>query len=76
MRYKGRNYFAFVRDEEIIFEEEAYTPSQLARKIAGGTNRNAWRDLWIKERGLSQWALADDLRRRAKARTRLRLEDF
>ena len=67
---------AVVRHEEIEFEEEVYTPSQLANKIAGGTSRNAWRDLRIKERGSSQWVLADDLRRRAKALTPFRLEDF
>ncbi len=67
MKYKGRNFFAVVRHEEIEFEEEVYTPSQLAKKIANGTSRNAWRDLWIKERGSSQWVLADDLRRHVKA---------
>jgi len=71
MRYKGKNYFAVVREEEIVFEEEAYTPSQLANKIAGGTSRNAWRDLWISERGSSQWVLADELRR-----PRISLADF
>ena len=76
MRYKGRNYFAVVRDDEINFEEEAYTPSQLAKKIANGTSRNAWKDLWIKNRGSSQWVLADDLRRHFKALTPIGLEDF
>ena len=76
MRYKGRNYFAVVRDDEINFEEEAYTPSQLAKKIANGTNRNAWRDLWIKNRGSSQWVLADNLRRHVKALPPVSLEDF
>ncbi len=71
MRYKGKNYFAFVRDDDIIFEEEGYSPSLLAKTIAGGTSRNAWRDLWIKERGSSQWVLADELRR-----PRISLEDF
>ena len=76
MKYKGRNYVAEVRDEQIVFEEMAYTPSQLASKIAGGTSRNAWRDLWIKERGSSRWVLADDLRRQARATTPFKLEDF
>ncbi len=76
MKYKGRHYFAVVRHEEIEFEEEVYTPSQLANKIAGGTSRNAWRDPRIKERGSSQWVLADDLRRQAKARPPISLADF
>ena len=76
MNYKGRNYYAWVRDEQIVFEEQVYTPSQLASKIAAGTSRNAWRDLWFKERGSDRWVLADDLRRQDKARRPVRLEDF
>lgn len=79
MTYKGKNYFAFVRDEEIVLREDeglAYTPSQLASKIAGGTSRNAWRDLWIKERGTNQWVLAFELRSRAQSIRPLTIEDF
>ncbi len=76
MNYKGKNHYAFVRDEQIIFEEEAYTPSQLASKIAGGTNRNAWRDLWIMERESKEWVLAYDLRRKAKSIRPIGLDEF
>ena len=76
MNYKGRNYYAEVRDEQIIFEEYAYSPSQLASKFAAGTNRNAWRDLWIKERGSDRWVLADDLRRQRRSVPPTKLEDF
>ena len=76
MNCKGRNHYGEVRDGEIVFEEEVYSPSRLASKIAGGTNRNAWRDLWVRERGSEQWVLADDLRRQAKPMRPLRLEDF
>jgi hypothetical protein len=76
MKYKGRNYIAAVRDEQIVFEGKAYTPSQLASKIANGTSRNAWKDLWIKERGAPKWVLAHDHRRFAKAVLPAKLEDF
>ena len=74
MNYKSRN--AEVRDEEIVFEEMSYSPSQWASKIAGGTSRNAWRDIWIKERGSDRWVLADDLRRNARAITPTPLSAF
>ena len=64
MKYKGRNHYAAVCNEAIIFEDESYSPSQLASKIADGTTRNAWRDLWIKKPGANEWDLADDLRKR------------
>ncbi len=79
MKYKGKNYYASVQDEEIIlegFEGEAFSPSQLASKVGGGTSRNAWRDLWIRERGSKEWVLAYDLRRTAKLRQPITLEDF
>ena len=76
MNYKSRNYYAEVRDEEIVFEEMSYSPSQWTSKIAGGTSRNAWRDIWIKERGSDRWVLADDLRRSARAITPTPLSAF
>jgi hypothetical protein len=39
------------------------SPSEFANQVAGGTNRNAWRDLWIKRPHDSEFHLADDLRR-------------
>lgn len=36
-------------------------PGRLANTIAG-TSRNAWRDLWIKRSGHTEWRLADDCR--------------
>lgn len=61
MRYKGKNYFAQVRQDEIIYEGVALSPSALANKIAGGS-RNAWRDLYIQKPGQPIWELADNMR--------------
>lgn len=61
MRYKGKNYFAIVQQDEIIYDGIALSPSALANKIAGGS-RNAWRDLCIQKPGQPTWELADNMR--------------
>jgi hypothetical protein len=76
MKYKGKNYFAAVRDEQIVFEDKTYTPSQLASKIANGTARNAWKDLWIKEPDSIHYVPCDDLRHRLRSVPVAGLEDF
>ncbi|SEO24719.1 hypothetical protein SAMN05216404_11528 [Nitrosospira multiformis] len=63
MAYKGRDYYAEVVHEKIMYEGESFSPSGLANCIASGTARNAWRDLWIKRPRDKEWLLADDLRR-------------
>jgi hypothetical protein len=65
MRYKDRYHYARVEEDEIIYEGETVSPSTLTRKIAG-SSRNAWRDLWIKRPGESEWKLSDQCRRDAK----------
>jgi len=64
MEYKREISEATVKYNKIEFKGENYTPSELARFIANGTNRNAWRDLLIKRPSDTDWCLADDLRRR------------
>jgi hypothetical protein len=63
MAYKGCDYYAEVAHEKIMYEGESFSPSGLANRIASGTARNAWRDLWIKRPRDKEWVLADDLRR-------------
>jgi len=63
MNYKGRQYNADVRRQEIHYEGKTYSPSQLARVIANNTTRNAWRELMIKRPSDQQWQRADALRR-------------
>lgn len=66
MDYKRNTHYASVKFGKIVFKDESLSPSELARAIANGTNRNAWRDLIIKRPGEAEWTLADDLRKRMK----------
>lgn len=61
MQYKGEWYYSKVDGDKLFYEGEAFTPGRLANTIAG-TSRNAWRDLWIKRPGDTEWLLADDCR--------------
>tara|TARA_B100000686_G_C16316918_1_gene726206 strand:- start:226 stop:651 length:426 start_codon:yes stop_codon:yes gene_type:complete len=65
MRYKGRYFYAEVKEEKITFEGESYSPSQLACEITG-TARNAWRDFWVKKPKEDEWTLAYSLRQSKK----------
>lgn len=64
MTYMKEVFNASVRNNKIDFKGQCYSPSELARIIAKGTSRNAWRDLLIKRPGDTDWQLADDIRRR------------
>jgi hypothetical protein len=64
MPYGGTTHDAEIRHEKIFLgDEEIASPSLLASRIAGGTSRNAWRDLRIKRPTDIEYRLADDLRR-------------
>ena len=54
---KGWKDGAEVAHEKIMYEGEAFSPSGLANRIASGTARNAWRDLWIKKPRDKEWIL-------------------
>ena len=64
MTYMKEVFNAAVRNNKIDFNGVFYSPSELAKVIANGTSRNAWRDLLIKRPGDTDWQLADDIRRR------------
>lgn len=70
MHYKGSYQYAVVSYEKIVVMEnesplsdEHYSPSEFASRVANNTQRNAWRDLWIKRPMDRDWTLADELRR-------------
>jgi hypothetical protein len=42
------------------------SPSEWASKVAGGTSRNAWRDLWFKEPLSKTWVPAQLVRDQAQ----------
>src|SRR5262249_43229518 len=50
MTYGGQHYTGKVRGGQIIDDGDGrpYSPSGWANKTAGGTARNAWRDLWFR----------------------------
>lgn len=70
MTYQSKNHYAQIRHEKVMYEGAAYSPSQLASKIADNTSRSAWRDLWVKFPGESNWHLGSELRRRQKREAR------
>ncbi len=75
MSYKGQDVYAEIRHARFCYGEESMSPSQFASCVAGNTNRNAWRDLYIKFPGETSWMLADTLRCRRHGKI-LGLSDF
>lgn len=65
MQYKGAYSYAKVEGDEITYQGKPISPGRLANFIAG-SNRNSWRDLWIKRPEDKEWRLADDCRLESK----------
>lgn len=63
LTYKGEEHFAEIRHQKLFHGDQEYSPSEFARAMANNTNRNAWRDIWIKRPRDQEWTLADTLRR-------------
>lgn len=63
MTYGGKDSYAEIRHGRLFYSDKNMSPSQFAGKVARYTNRNAWRDLYIKFPGEGSWKLADQLRR-------------
>jgi hypothetical protein len=61
MQYKGAYSYAAIEGDELVYNGKPISPSTLTNIIAG-SSRNAWRDLWIKRPGDTDWSLADELR--------------
>jgi len=68
MKYKGTVHHAEVNDDDLVWNGKKTTPSDFANTVAGGTARNAWRDLWIKRPLDLEFRLADELRRTSSGR--------
>lgn len=66
MSYGGGDYYGKVAGGKIVDDSGAYSPSEWASKVAGGTSRNAWRDLWFREPYSKNWVPAQVLRAQAK----------
>jgi hypothetical protein len=63
MQYGNAYHFARVLDGAITDESGSYSPSEWASKVASGTSRNAWRDLWFRLPGSVEWVPARKLRK-------------
>lgn len=66
MSYGGDHHYAKVKGGKIVDKDGSYSPSEWASKIADGTSRNAWRDLWFKEPFGKTWVPAQLLRDQAE----------
>lgn len=62
MTYKGQSYYGVVENERLSRDGKMLSPSEFASSVAGGTQRNAWRDLWFRFPGSSKWQLAQEVR--------------
>lgn len=66
MIYRGNQHYASVKNGKIEDETGRYTPSEWASKVADGTVRNAWRDIWFKKPMEQEWKPAQALRDEAQ----------
>jgi hypothetical protein len=66
MSYGDNHHYAKIDRGAIIDDGKQYSPSEWASKVAGGTSRNAWRDLWFRELGSKTWVPAQMLRDQAR----------
>lgn len=64
MSYGGIQHYAKIQDGKIADADGEYSPSEWASKVAAGTSRNAWRDLWFKAPGERNWIPALALKER------------
>lgn len=62
MQYGGGYHVARIAGGKIIDGDGQFSPSEWASKVAAGTNRNAWRDLYFRLPGKADWIAASTLR--------------
>ncbi|MFA9216032.1 MAG: hypothetical protein ACEQSK_02905 [Sphingomonadaceae bacterium] len=61
MQFDGRWWYAEVVGDHLMYGNQALSPRQLTLAIAGD-GRNAWRDLWLRRPGETDWHQAGRLR--------------
>ena len=66
MQYAGAYHTARVAKGKVIDSDGQFSPSEWASKVAAGTNRNAWRDLYFRLPGKADWVSATALREEAR----------
>lgn len=62
MYYKGEPYHFEVVNGKLRYQDKDYDEPGAVVKAITGTNRSAWRDVWVKRAGDKDWLLADKLR--------------
>lgn len=62
MQYRGEWHYASVEGDQLLYDGSPTTPGRMANTVTN-SSRNAWRDLWVKRPGDSEWQLADELRK-------------
>ncbi|QGZ38139.1 hypothetical protein IP92_01573 [Pseudoduganella flava] len=66
LRFQGVDYFATVEGDRLMYAGENVSPRQFALMVTG-TNRNAWRDIWIRRAVNEYWVQACRWRSRYSA---------
>lgn len=66
MQYAGAYHTARIANGKIVDGDGQFSPSEWASKVAAGTNRNAWRDLYFRLPGKADWVSAVALRDAAR----------
>jgi hypothetical protein len=68
LRVRDCWHTATIIGDELIYKDDAISPHQLARQIAGD-GRNAWREIWLLMPGQKRWANAGQLRAQLSRQT-------
>ncbi len=69
IRYNSDYHYAKVEGDKLIHDGAAVSPNQFAQKVAGCA-RDAWRDVWIRRPGDSDFVVAKSLRSKASAQSK------
>lgn len=76
MSYGGTSHYATIHDGKIKDGDGEFSPSEWSSKVADGTSRNAWRDLWFKFPSKKDWVPAELIRQQARDSIKRELSEF
>lgn len=62
MTYKGTDHYAKAVDGAAVDLDGRYSPAEWCRKVANYTQRNAWRDIWLRRPGEKDFKQAQSLK--------------
>lgn len=61
IRYNSEYHYAKVEGDKLMYDGASVSPNQFAMQVAGCA-RDAWRDVWVKRPGDSDFVVANFLR--------------